>query len=283
MSLIHWNFIKEVGVGKFIVRTIHRQFYKRILRRSQRMRLPTGELFQLPRTSQFATEAFITNGDVDWGSEALLFRLASRARAFMDIGANIGYYSQYMRPGVSAVYAFEPDPRMFALLRDSLAGHANVMIFPLAVGSRNGKARFTLEKSGEVSHFAHHPSESDPATVVVDTVTVDSFVERQQIHVGIIKTDVEGFDLDVLRGAQMTLQTQRPIVLSEIQPSAELFTLVHGLGYCICAYLRDIQSRKKSFCFIDGPLRSDQAAKMLFLIPAERIAEVSELAASLRA
>lgn len=279
--LFNLDFVKEVGAGRYLVRTLRRQFSKRVLRKDQRMRLPTGDTFDLPRTSQFATEAFITGGDVDWGSEALLFSLAPRSRAFMDIGANIGYYSHYMRPGVSNVYAFEPDPRMFELLRKGVIGHANISIFPIAVGNRSGKARFTMERGGEVSHLAL-PTERARATIEVDIVTVDSFVANNQIEVGVIKTDVEGFDLEVLQGARLTLRTQRPYVLSEIQPSAELSSLVNDVGYRVCAYLRDVRSRQKSFFILDGSLPANYAAKMLFLVPTEQVEAVAELATSLQ-
>jgi 16S rRNA G1207 methylase RsmC len=36
---------------------------------------------------------YVTQGDVDYGSEALLARLASKQSGFLDAGANIGYYS----------------------------------------------------------------------------------------------------------------------------------------------------------------------------------------------
>jgi hypothetical protein len=64
---------------------------------------------------------FVTNADVDWGSEQLLFRLLSGKGAFLDVGAHIGYYSLYMLPRVETVDAFEPDPRVRALLEKTSA------------------------------------------------------------------------------------------------------------------------------------------------------------------
>jgi hypothetical protein len=53
-----------------------RQFYKRVLRRDLRMKLPTGLPIVLPRSSQFGSEAYVTNANVDLGAEALLARMA---------------------------------------------------------------------------------------------------------------------------------------------------------------------------------------------------------------
>ena len=118
---INTVFIRDVGPLRWAWRTARRQFYKRILCRDHRMQLPTGQWMTLPIVDHFASEAFITNADVDWGSEQLLFSLLGGKGAFLDIGAHIGYYSLYMLPRVEAVYAFEPDPRVRALLEKTSA------------------------------------------------------------------------------------------------------------------------------------------------------------------
>lgn len=283
MALIDLNFLREVGVTRFFSRTLYRQFYKRVLRKDQRMRLPTGDMLLLPRTSRFASEAFVTGADVDWGSEKLFFMLANRSLAFLDIGANIGYYALYMRPGVSFVYAFEPDPRMFELLTAAIAEHRNVLAVPNAVGKVAGKAKFTLESGGEVSHLARVGDiGAGTADVEVDVVTVDAFVKQHGIVVASIKTDVEGFDLEVLEGAMRTMELQRPIVLSEIQPSAALDALLAAVRYRACAYIRDVRTRAKSFEHVNGALPPERAAKMLFLVPEERIGDVTAAAARLQ-
>lgn len=63
------EFIKEVGVAKWIWRTTQRQFFKRILRRDHFLNLPFGEKLMLPISSKFASEVFVTQGNVDWGAK----------------------------------------------------------------------------------------------------------------------------------------------------------------------------------------------------------------------
>lgn len=87
------QFILSVGVLPWVTRTAIRQFTKRVLRRGIRMRLPTGASFSIPRQSHAGSTVYVTQGDVDYGSEALLARLASKQSGFLDAGANIGYYS----------------------------------------------------------------------------------------------------------------------------------------------------------------------------------------------
>ena len=233
-------FIKEVGLSRWVIRNCIRQFFKRIARRDHYMTLPTGRRFLLPITSRFATEVFVTGGDVDWGSESLLYSLLSGSGSFLDIGANIGYYAQYIGPKCE-VHCFEPDPRMFAKLRRSVGSEAQVHVVSKAVGAQVGIGRFTLEPDGEVSHLERG---TDTGTSIdVEIETVDNYVGLHGLQVQAIKTDVEGFDIEVLRGADTTMRDQRPFVLSEIALSAELSELLLAVRYCAYAYVRQRRSR----------------------------------------
>ena len=58
-----------------------------------RFRLPTGLSMTLPKDSFSGRDVYVTNADVDWGSEALFSRYLDLQGDFIDVGANIGYYS----------------------------------------------------------------------------------------------------------------------------------------------------------------------------------------------
>ena len=269
-------FIKEVGLGRWVLRNCIRQFFKRVARRDHYMRLPTGRKFLLPITSRFATEAFVTGGDVDWGSESLLFSLLSGSGCFLDIGANIGYYAQYMGPKCE-VHCFEPDPRMLTKLRRCVGSEARVHVVSKAVGAQVGLARFTLEPDGEVSHLAR--SGDTGTSIEVEIETVDNFVASRGLQVEAIKTDVEGYDIEVLRGSHTTMRDQRPFVLSEIAPSTELFELMIAVRYCVYAFVRQTHSREKQFRMLDRHFdEAESCTKMLLLVPAEKQNQIERLA-----
>ena len=67
--MINLEFMQEVGYGQYFYRTFWRQFYKRILQQDNKIKLPNGNIMHLPKTSRFASEVFVTNCNVDWGSE----------------------------------------------------------------------------------------------------------------------------------------------------------------------------------------------------------------------
>jgi FkbM family methyltransferase len=279
------DFIRQVGPLKWAARTALRQFYKRVLRRDHHLRLPSGHRFLLPIASRFASEAYITGGHVDWGSEELLLAMLDGTGVFLDVGANIGYYSAYVHHRVEKVYAFEPDPRNFPALSSNAASAGNVEILKLAVGSTAGSASFNLAHSPETSSLG--PVQANTLehgqTIEVQVITLDGFVSERGISaIAGIKIDVEGFDLEVVRGATNTLGRLRPVVLTEALPEPALFELLQGIGYDVHAYARSSGSGPAFFTTLHGMQDAKSLlTKMLFLCPQERTALLLQTAAGL--
>ena len=134
----------------------------------------------------------------------------------VDVGANVGFYTLHFAKRVGAegrVHALEPDPRNAARLRGNLALNrfeSRVDVTEVAVSDRNGRA--TLHRSGEEhsgwGSLAAHPGES--ASLEVPVTTVDSFLDSRGIsRVDFLKADVEGSEIELLRGAERTLRERR--------------------------------------------------------------------------
>lgn len=141
--------------------------------------------------------------------EYAAFRAASaRGGVALDVGANVGAYALLMggwvRPG-GRVYAFEPSRQAFEGLRAHVAlnGLADV-VHPVraAVSDREGRAALAAEGHHGTSRLA---SAGGEGTETVETVTIDQFCAREQIVPTIIKIDVEGWELEALRGARETI------------------------------------------------------------------------------
>lgn len=263
---INTVFIRDVGPLRWAGRTALRQFYKRVLRRDHRMRLPSGEWMTLPIADHFASEAFITKADVDWGSEQLLFSVLKGEGAFLDVGAHIGYYSLYMLPRARGVYAFEPDPRVRALLENNVNGRPKIEVISSAVGASEGIAHFTLERHSEVSHLSA-AGDNAANQIEVEVTTIDAFVAARNLAVEAIKIDVEGHDTEVIRGAVNLLRQQQPLVLTEAKPDAELFELAASVHYRVFAYVRYGATRKKLLRELFSTVETPGETKMLFLVP----------------
>jgi FkbM family methyltransferase len=156
------------------------------------------------------------------------FREAVRPGAVaLDIGANAGAYALVLGRWVGPsghVYAFEPVPASF----DGLARHvalnglvSTVTPVRAAVGDREGPAPLRLAGTPGESRLAGSATADDGATVDVDMTTIDAFCARTGIVPDFIKIDVEGAELDVLRGARETLRARGPslALFVELHPS----------------------------------------------------------------
>jgi FkbM family methyltransferase len=152
------------------------------------------------------------------------FRAATRDGAtVLDIGANAGSYTilfaQWVGP-TGRVIAFEPVPAICELLRVEveLNGVADrVEIVNAAVAGSEGTVAMTAPGAIGINRVV--PS-SEPGLLQVCAVTIDGFCATHRVRPDVIKIDVEGLELDVLRGARRTLATNRlASVFTEWHPS----------------------------------------------------------------
>lgn len=168
----------------------------------------------------------------------------SNGGSFWDIGANIGLYSwccAETRPDFRIV-SFEPDTKNLECLRRTsaawnLSAHD---IVPRAVAETVGRTTFftdeisrstgTLEPASRAFNATHYGAV--PRGIEVDTVNLDHLIAQELAPPLIIKIDVEGAELRVLRGGRRLLTERRPILLLEIfGDRLQTFSLLEELGY----------------------------------------------------
>ena len=270
-------FAKEVGYGRYFARRLLWKLNERLFRRTLMFPLATGRDFPLPPDNFFASDVFVTRGNVDWNSEYLLAKFLTSLEPrgdFLDVGAHIGYYSALMSPIVRRCYSFEPDDRNMESLRLALGGCNNVEIIPKAVADSVGAAFLDVSAESSISHLA--ASGSNP----VEGTTIDAFCSQHPgIQVSGVKVDIEGFDILAVEGATETAKTQRPIFLIEFgivsgRPNSpeRLRRFLESAGYCLFAVCRsDSSFFHFEYCFkqLDTSQLASELTKMLFLAPRE--------------
>jgi len=138
---------------------------------------------------------------------------------FIDVGANKGDFSLLAASLVGdrgEVLTFEPEPENCKWIRRSieLNGYRNVRLYEVALGDTQGQAQLYLgEKSGWHTLLPSQPFRN-VATISILKRTLDSILEEtNHRYVNLIKIDVEGAELEALRGAYHTLSNNRDIVL----------------------------------------------------------------------
>lgn len=149
-----------------------------------------------------------------------LFKLVLRpGGCAYDIGANIGYFTRVLSKIVGnngRIRAFEPMPSALRLLRINTADLSNVFIHDLAVTDNNGVAPFAVRAHGDTSSLGE--SKDGSLQINVDTVRLDDLRPIDE-NVSLIKIDVEGYELEVLKGATKVIASCRPILYFEFIPA----------------------------------------------------------------
>jgi FkbM family methyltransferase len=169
--------------------------------------------------------AQLAGGPVVDGKGTYQFKKYQRALPYvanrghtLDVGAHVGLWSRVMALDFETVTAIEP----MSDLRDCFVRNVpeTVRLLPCAVGSKRGKARigFPSDNSGNarVAEFEGKTFEQTEAPEVVEVVTIDSLALP---HIDFMKIDVEGFEFDVITGAEQTIRKHRPVMIVEQKPS----------------------------------------------------------------
>lgn len=163
----------------------------------------------------------------------------------VDVGAARGAYSWILSRKARQVFAFEPGEQHGRYL-ESAIGRSNIRLIKAAVGSICGTAHMYTPGASEQSPYLATLSETNPiagrADVqvrVVDQVTLDTFF-LDPLHDGrsidFIKVDVEGYELEVFRGAERVIARHHPLLICEIEQRhnrdcGSVFRLLRTAGY----------------------------------------------------
>jgi len=213
-----------------------------------------GSRIEQTLPSDISRCAFVT-GCYEPNEMSLLSKLLNTGDTVVDIGANEGLYSLYASTIVGPagrVVAVEPSPREVDRLRRniSLSRFGNINVHELAITDVEGAAELHLTDP----RHAGQNTLGEPVyeetrvvqTVEVRTRTLDSFVESEALdRLDLLKIDVEGAEMSVLRGGESTLNRLRPVVLLELQDStlrrqgssaSELTAHLGERDYELCAF-----------------------------------------------
>lgn len=159
-------------------------------------------------------QGFGSGGATRNGGEAGVLKLISREDPIVfDVGAHVGEYTAMVLASLpsATVYAFEPSEAHFARLRNALSGDSRVKLFNVGLAERGGHRNLfkASEVSGLASFVQRRLDHFDIKMNLVEDVivsTVDEVVKEVGIsRIDLLKIDVEGFELDVLKGGVNSL------------------------------------------------------------------------------
>jgi FkbM family methyltransferase len=156
----------------------------------------------------------------------LFQKLVQPGMVFLDIGANVGYYTLMaanLMKGNGRIYSFEPSPANYELLVKNIEvnGYTTVTAVPKAVSNNLGKTEFFLDKiniGGPSLCRDNMPVTA--GTIEVETTTLDDFFEREvgDTRIDLIKTDAQGAEGKIFEGAENIIENNQLTVIMEFWP-----------------------------------------------------------------
>ena len=166
-------------------------------------------------------------GDVD----AFIRSCLREGAVFVDVGANVGYYTLVASKLVGAVgrvYSIEPVPSTAAVLRVNveLNGCGNIVVREVAAWS--ARECLTLKIPASMYGYASVVREGTSVTVVASTL---DDILRDETWIHLIKIDVEGAELEVLKGARSVLRRTRYVILELSRNAREVLRELLDAGF----------------------------------------------------
>ena len=139
----------------------------------------------------------------------LILRNVNKNSVVVDVGANIGYYTLLLAKICKKVYAFEPDKRCFEILKKNIEENKlkNVVLFNLAVGDKNEKVEFIIDKE----NLGNSRIGDGDETILCDSL--DNVLKKEKID--LMKIDVQGYEEKVIEGAKNIISKYSPILFME--------------------------------------------------------------------
>ncbi|MER6078598.1 FkbM family methyltransferase [Streptomyces sp. NPDC001833] len=173
------------------------------------------------------------------GTLATWSRLAARNSTIADVGAHVGYFSMiaaHANPKAK-VHSFEPVDQIHARLSVNVRsnGVQNVKLHQAGVSSEPGWADISVRFSGNLlstGSTLEGGAAPDAQQKRIQLLTLDEVFAETRLD--LVKIDVEGHEMSVLRGARQVLKRDRPTLVMEALVDADLNDLVaefEPLGY----------------------------------------------------
>jgi FkbM family methyltransferase len=182
----------------------------------------------------------------------MAFFLRTDRPMVFDIGANVGQSIRRFRSAFPSceIHSFEPSPSTFETLRHNVANLGAVQLWNYGVGASDGHVTFFENTRSDMSSFLPLSGAGWGSIVgqtAVPVRSLDQFCREQHIErIDILKSDTQGYELEVLKGARRMCQENRITLVYLEMIISDMYENLPGLG-ATYSYLRDARFRLVSF------------------------------------
>lgn len=156
------------------------------------------------------------NGIWEAFETSIFQKLINNFDVFIDLGANIGWYSVIaklgMKPG-SEIHAFEPDPDNFDLLVCNTDGNNSIKITKnnCGVGDHAGAGRLFRSPVNLGDHQLYESAHESRESISVPLTTLDAYFGNRDLPAMLVKMDTQGSEPRIVRGGNLVFSASKPL------------------------------------------------------------------------
>jgi FkbM family methyltransferase len=179
----------------------------------------------------------------------LLKAVLQPGMCFLDVGANVGYYSIVAAARCAQVYAFEPVPKLFEALKQNVALNPgfNIFLQPVALARYTRPTTFFVVNDPANQGLSSLNESPEAVAITIQAQTLDDFVREQNLQrLDLMKVDVEGAEEQVFQGGAAILGSEAaPDIIFECHPGATSDEMLRAYGFRIYEFRgqRDYEAR----------------------------------------
>lgn len=183
------------------------------------------------------------------GALLLTQALVEKSGAYLDIGANYGYFTYVARNASKTIpiYFFEPNPELFSFIEETTSRNklTNIVGIKKAIGKENKRTAFFVNLIDSALSSLHGEgfSKGDRRLIEVDVITLESFLkENPKLNNLLVKVDVENAEFDFVEGAASTFGRIDFLILEVLEQAVnrDIISKVMGLGKFQAYYINDL-------------------------------------------
>ena len=148
------------------------------------------------------------------------------SKCFVDVGAHLGYFTLFASKIISKgkIFSFELDKINYNLLKKNiqLNNCKNVEIFNYAISDKPGEIKYFRSSDQPMPNLdilGIPADDSESKIISVNSITLDDFFKYQVEKPDIVKIDVEGAEMIVLKGMKKIIKDYKPMLFIEIHPN----------------------------------------------------------------
>ncbi len=208
---------------KYPFRTLVTGVAEHIIRGTFRRKTFFGEYLYIPYPEY---RSILYHGMIDGGEIAItehFWNTLKKDDIFFDVGTNIGFYSLLASTRVKEVHSFEPFPSTYKAFLRNL--RPNIVPNNIALLDKKGVSYMKESLRPGLNRVA------EDGDTRVEATTLDEYCESTGVWPTVMKIDIEGSELNMLRGATKVLQKGPSIVIELVENEKEITQLLGQYGY----------------------------------------------------